>query len=121
MSAGTFDVVSYEANSGKFFAIKVQPETLAANIGGVNAGAGTAADPTLGSVRVTGSPRAIGIKARSVRVRFTATPPSGYAENQSFTVPILTPARWNTISKGSTGTYLGVAVVVRSKTDESIV
>lgn len=119
MSAGEFLTSRYEADSGTIYGIKVQRETIAANVGAVNAAPAGQPDGD-GSVRVGGGNRQIGIKARSVTVEFTATPPTGYAENQLLRIPILTPAVWDGANVGTTGTYLGVAITVVGKSPERV-
>lgn len=119
MSAGAFLVTKYQSNAGNIYGITVQPETVAANIGAVNAAPAGAVDQEV-SARVGGGNNAIGIKARSVTVKFTATPPSGYLAGQTLRIPILTQTVYNGIGKGTTGTYLGVAVVVVGKQPERV-
>lgn len=119
MSAGPFTNTKYEANNGDIYRIRVQPETLAANFGGANS-APTGAINAQGSVRVGGGNRQIGIKARAISIKFTATPPDGYAENQLYRVPILTEARYDGINAGDTGTYLGVTAEVVGKLPERV-
>lgn len=120
MSAGAFLANGkYEADSGTIYRIRVQPETVAANIGSANAVPAGAVDGE-GSARVGGGNRQIGIKARSVTVRFTATVPDGYAADRLLRIPILTPAVYDAITPGATGTYLGTAVVVVGKNPERV-
>ena len=109
----------YEADDGTIYRIRVQPETLAASIGGVNASPGGSVDGQ-GTVRVGGGARQFGIRARSVSVRFTGTPPTGYDEGEILRVPILTPSRYASISLGTTGTYLGVPCEVVGKNPERV-
>ena len=109
----------YEADDGTVYRIRVQPETLAANIGGTNSSAAGQVDGT-GTVRVGGGNRRFGIKARAVSVRFTADPPEGYDGGEILRIPILTPDRYDTISLGSTGSYLGAAVEVVGKSPERV-
>jgi hypothetical protein len=114
MSSGVFENVNYELDNGTVLTCRVQPETAELVIGGT-----TNTPPTgtpaagLGSVRVSGGNRQIGIKARSVAVRFTATK-SGYKEGSSIRLPIFTKTMWDGLAKGQTGTYQGVACVVTS-------
>lgn len=109
----------YEADDGTVYRIRVQPETLAASIGGVNASAAGAVDGQ-GTVRVGGGNRKFGIKARAVSIRFTGTPPTGYDEGEILRVPIMTPTRYSSIALGTTGTYLGVACEVVGKSPERV-
>lgn len=119
MSAGNFENSKYEADSDTVYRIKIQPETASASIGGANTAPAGAIDGE-GSVRVGGGNRQYGIKARSVTVRFTATPPTGYAENQTYRIPILTKSRYSGINIGATGTYLSTAVEVVGKNPERV-
>ena len=119
MSAGNFTRSRYETDSGAILPIRVQPETLAANVGSVNAAPGGAVDG-LGSARARGSRRQLGVIARSVTVAFTGALPDDYAENQTHRIPIMTPAVYNAANPGTTGTYLGVPIVVIGKNPESV-
>lgn len=120
MSAGAFTLSRYASNSGTIYTIKVQPETLTANVGAVNA-APTGTPDGEGSVRVGGGKRQIGIRARSVTVRFTGTVPDGYLAGQTYRIPIMTKAVWDGAAPTTTGTYLTSPIVVVGKTDEVIV
>jgi hypothetical protein len=113
MSAGAFQIAKYETDKGGLMPIRVQPETLALTIGGVANAAptGTMTD-AYGSARVGGGGRQHGVKARSVTIKFTGTPPAGYKADSPITLPVLTQVAWAGYSKGDTGTYLGTAIVV---------
>lgn len=119
MSAGLFTYSKYESNSGEIYRIRVQPETLLANIGSANS-APDGAITGQGTVRVGGGNRQFGIKARSVTVKFTADAPTGYAENQVYRIPILQETLWDSINLGATGTYLGNAIEVVGKSPERV-
>lgn len=119
MSAGNFVRSRYESDSGTIHPIRVQPETLAANVGAVNAGAAGAVDSPI-SARVSGGNRQLGLVARRVRVAFTGTLPTGYAENTVLSIPVLTPAAYAAAISGATGTYLGSPIVVVGRTAESV-
>ena len=119
MSAGNFVNSKYEADDGTIYPIRVQPETLTLSL------ASTANAAPAGTVdgkvraRSSGGRRRYGVHARTVAIRFTATPPTGYAENSVITLPILKPALYNAITAGATtGTYLSTAVEVVYKTAE---
>jgi hypothetical protein len=121
MSAGAFSVSRYQANdSARIYAIKIQPETIAAAPGGTANAVPTAATTEPVYARVIKSKNAYGVKARSVRIRFTAAPPTGYLVGQTYSIPILTATVWNAIAPGQVGTYLGTACVVVSKSPELI-
>ena len=119
MSSGTFSSSKYETDAGAIHRIRVQPETLLANVGGANSAPAGAID-TPGTVRVGGGNRQFGVKARSITVRWSTTPPTGYAENQYVRIPVLTKARYDGINAGDTGTYLGSAVTVVGKNPERV-
>ena len=117
MSAGAFTLARYASNEGGVYPIRVQPETLLANIGGVNASAAGTVDQEV-SAQVSKGRRSIGMNARTVTVRFTGALPDGYAAGQTYRIPIMTAAIWNGIKRGNTGTYLGSPVVVVGKQAE---
>jgi len=119
MSSGAFTLSKYESNAGNIYPIRVQPETIAATIGGANAAPTGAVDQEV-SARANGSARQIGMNARTVSVRLTAELP-GYKADSVLRIPILTPARWDAINKGQTGTYLNTACVVVGKSPERAV
>lgn len=119
MSAGNFSQTIYQSDAGGKFNIRVQPETLAANIGAVNAAPAGPVDQEV-SASVGGAKRGNRLKARTVRLRFTGAAPDGYSGDDILTIPILNPSVFTPIKKGTTGTYLGVAVKVVGKTPEYV-
>lgn len=120
MSSGAFSRTKYQADNGDIYAIRVQPETLAANFGSANAAPAGAVDRQ-GRAKARGSSRELGIKARKIRVVFTGSVPDGYATNTVLEIPILTPAVYNAIIPDvTTGTYLGSPALVIGKTGESV-
>lgn len=122
MSAGNFVDGKYEDNDGNIYDCRIQPETLDLTINSQqNILPAGAVDQAL-SARMTGSRRRYGARARSVRVRFTATPPEGYAADSIIELPIFRPDRFNAMKavKKATGTYLGTAIVAVGYTNESI-
>jgi hypothetical protein len=107
MSAGDFTKSVYESNTGAFYKIRIQPETLTltfntqANV----AGSGTPASQTP-SAKVSGNRNSIGVNARLVRVKFTTTVPPGYSGGKdTITLPVLTPSTYNTWVDDAIGTY----------------
>lgn len=119
MSAGAFARSKYEADNGDIHPIRVQEETLTLNLGGANA-APTGAVDNQQRVRVSGGKRAYGIKARTVSIKFTASPPAGYKADQVLRLPILTKDIYDDIVPDvTTGTYLTVACVVVGKSGQS--
>lgn len=119
MSAGSFTRTKYEADDGTILSARTQPETLLANIGGANSAPAGAVNG-LGSAKMRGGRREIGVKARRVRVAFTTTVPTNYKEDTVLEIPILTKALYDSISIGATGTYLENSVTVIGKTAESV-
>lgn len=119
MSGGAFTYTTYELNSGDVCGIRVQPETLAANIGAAN-GAPAAARTLPVTAKVSKGNRGFGIKPRTVTLRFTSGAPADYKTGGLVTIPILQAATWDAISDGDTGTYLGGNVQVVFKTPERV-
>lgn len=120
MSSGAFSASKYETEQGNIVPIKVQPETEALVIGGVTnnppAGSLTTGFP---SAKVSGSNRTIGINARTVTIRLTASL-SGYKDDSPLTIPCLTPTFFAACQFGATGTYLGTACRVVGTRAEKI-
>lgn len=122
MSAGPFTETFYTDDYDNVRPIRVQPETLTLSIGGQANSAPTGpATAGAGYVRVSGGKRTYGITPRKVSIRFTGTPPAGYAANQTYRIPVLIPGHWKayTDPKLQTGTYLGVACQVVGKSAET--
>lgn len=119
MSAGSFQYSKYELNSGDICRIRVQPETLAANVGGVNAAPAGARTLDV-TAKTSNGNRSFGIKPRTITVKWTADPPEGYKEGSVVTFPILQEAIWDGIAYGDTGTYQGIAVEVVGKSAEKV-
>lgn len=117
MSSGPFNLAKYQSDAGRTYNIRIQPETQAFS---AQAGVIAAAVSEEPSAIAKGSRRGFGVNARSVRVRFTAAPPTGYDIGGTLTVPILTQAAWALITKGAAVTYLGTAAIVTGKTPEYI-
>jgi hypothetical protein len=122
MSAGIFEDSFYTDDYDHVRPIRIQPETRGLNIGGQanSAPAGPAA-AGMSYARVSGSKRTYGVTPRKVSIRFTGTPPTGYAANQTYRIPVLIPGHWKayTDPKLQTGTYLGAACVVVGKSAET--
>lgn len=127
MSAGAFLNTGYETNIGVIHPIKIQPETLTLTLNSVaNEAPTTPIALSVPSAKVSGSRRAIGVNARLVRIRITATtPPPGYVVGGVITLPVLTQVAFAAYGKGTTGTYTlnGTAYAVEfvGKTPETIV
>lgn len=120
MSSGAFTRSRYETDQGNICRIRVQPETIAATVGGTANAAPT--DPVTSgfpSAHARGSRSQIGITARRITVAF-ATPPAGYKADQLLSIPILTPDLYNAIDLDDAVTYLGASGVVVGKIAEAI-
>jgi hypothetical protein len=121
MSAGRFTASRYETDAGTIHNIRVQPETLLAVIAGqTNAPPAGPVAAGVPSAKVTGSARKLGINARTVRLEFTGAVPTGYDTRAVLTIPWMTNAGFDAISRGSVGTYLGADVRVIGKSGEVI-
>lgn len=118
MSSGAFVRSKYEADNGDIYAIRVQPETLAANVGAANTAPTGTVDQTL-RARARKNRGALGMGARTARVQFSGTPPTGYAPNTIISIPILTRSVFDQINSDQTGTYLGSPIIVVGTTGES--
>ena len=119
MSSGVFSSSKYETDAGAIHRIRVQPETLLANVGGANTAPAGAID-TPGTVRVGGGNHQFGIKARSITITWTTAPPTDYAENQYVRIPILSKTLYDSINLGDTGTYLSTGCTVVGKNPERV-
>jgi len=120
MSGGQFSTSKYAADSGNIYSIRVQPETLLATFATVpNTAPAGAVDQEV-SAKVSKGNRGIGIKPRSVTVRWTGAVPDGYDPRGLITIPVLTQTVYNGIVKGQTANYLGNAAEVVSKSPERV-
>lgn len=119
MSAGATEAAKYEANDGKIYPCRAQPETKGLTLNGTANAYPTAAADQVVSVRLKSSKRKIGANARTVTVRLTAAL-TGYKANALLTVPVFNPTVWNGYKRGDTGTYLATAVEFVGKSAESI-
>ena len=119
MSQGQFVRSRYEADAGTIHNIRVQPLTLTAVVGGGANSAPTGAVDSPISARSSQSARAFGLRPRQVTLAWSGDPPTGYDDRGTIRIPILTPARFNAINVGATGTYRGAGVTVVGKSPES--
>lgn len=120
MSAGSFTRSKYESNNGDIHPIRVQPETLTAQFGSTanSAPAGAINNPI--SARVSNGNRQFGLKPRTATITFGASPPTGYKAEAYIRIPILQESLWNTLSNGTTLTYLGSAATVVGTSPERV-
>jgi len=124
MSAGNFVTSRYRASYAspiQIHPIRVQPETLLAEIDGLANAATTDAINNPIVAAATGSRRSNGLKARRVRLQLPVgtTPPAGYRANGITTIPALQPAFFALATKGAVCRYLGVDWVVVGRVAES--
>lgn len=122
MSAGAFVIARYEASyAANIHPIRVQPETLAAAIGGVDndSPAGVVNNPI--SVTSSKGRRSRGLVPRTVTLRApTDTPPDGYLPNGLTTIPALTEAFFTAAVAGAEVTYLGTTYTVVGRAPEIV-
>lgn len=119
MSSGAFQYARYVNDDGDDYRIRVQPETLALVIGGVANAGGTGTGATNGTVRTSQSKRAFGVKPRTVSFKFTGAIPDGYKGDPISNIPLLQEAIYDAATPLATGTYLGSAIEVLSRSPES--
>jgi hypothetical protein len=121
MSSGVFTLAQYSTDNSDIVPIRVQPETLEATLGTVNASATGTLSPGFPSAQVSQSKRALGINARTVSIRFDpGEEPTDYKPGTILRVPVTTKARFDALSKGSAVTYLGATGQVAGKSPERI-
>lgn len=124
MSVGVFEVGKYESNSDLVFPVRVQPETKGLTLNSVaNSYPAAAIDAGLPSARLSNNNREFGVVPRRVVVELTENGTgavAGYLSGRRLTVPIFRAAMFDGIAKGQTGTYLGIACVVRSLLPERV-
>lgn len=119
MSAGVFQLAKYQSDTAaNIFAVRVQPETLAATIATVANAVPAGAVTMPGRLRLSNGRRAAGVRARKVTLAFTGTPPTGYKPGATVRIPGMTPAFFAACSIGATGTYLGAPVQVVGRSPE---
>lgn len=116
MSSGDFFIQGrYTATEGGgIYKIRVQPETVTAWNPNT-----TAAVNAVGSVRVGGGNRQLGIKARSVTLQWADAPPNNY-KDAYIRVPVLTATAFNGLALGQTVQYLGADAVIVGKNPERV-
>ncbi len=122
MSAGPFERTFYETsteNGGFILSCRVQPETLAATIGGSANAAPDGPATAPGSATISQGRRSAGVNMRYVSLEFTGAAPTGYS-GDPVRIPVLDPATFASWTLGATGTYLGSDVQVIGRTGETI-
>jgi len=123
MSAGTFDISQYSSNTlGTIHRIRIQPETLAATLGGT-ANAAPSGTAVLPSAQVSQSKRSLGINARTITIKFASgDEPSGYKPDSPITIPWLqNNSAFLTAVPGITAvTYLGNDAILVGTSPEKV-
>jgi hypothetical protein len=121
MSAGVFEKGKYEANDGKVWPVRVQPETKAFT-DGTNANVYAVGSITqgIGRLGLRKGSKQLGLHPRTVSFVFTGTPPTGYKAGARQILPVFTQAAWDAYLDGNTGTYLGAPIEIVGKFPEFI-
>lgn len=121
MSSGAFTDSFYASNElGTTHTIRVQPETIALELGGVANEAPVGTGAIQPSAQVSRGKRSIGLNARTVTIQFTATK-AGYLAGSKITLPWLKSTTFSAIRpKSTTGTYQEVACKVVGKSAETV-
>ncbi len=122
MSSGafvrTFYGVSTE-NGGGVAPIRLQPETLAATIGGA-ANAAPAGPATIpGSATISQGRRSAGINARYITVAWDDSPPDDYS-GLTARIVVPNPTVYAGAQLGDSVTYLGTPATIVGRTPETV-
>lgn len=124
MSAGNFIFSRYRASglAGEPVMIaRIQPETQDLVLGGALNEPGGATVTLPLRVNISGSNNSLGVKPRTVTLRWVDGVPAGYSPSGVLRLPILSAALWDAVDPGvTTGTYLGGTVRVVGKQPERI-
>ena len=121
MSAGRFEIKAYAADYSATanHPILVQPETLELQFGANSNGDAIGAINNPISAVISRGKRAKGLRPRTVTIKFDeGEAPDGYEEGCTITLPWLQRTGFGTITRGTTGTYLGANVTVVGKSNE---
>ncbi len=122
MSSGSFVRTFYgisAENGGGVAPIRLQPETLAATLGGTaNAAVGGPATQA-GSVTISQGRRSAGINARYVTVSWDGAPPDDYS-GLTARIVVPDPDVYAGTSIGDSVTYLGTAATIVGRTPETV-
>lgn len=121
LMSGSFVIKTYQADDyQRYFAIKIQPETLTLGYPGFlnDSAAQNPADYPF--VKTRGSRRSIIPIARSVRFRFTGARPPGYAEGVELQLPVLLAFQGSIYTVGKTAQYQGLPIIFTRVIRESI-
>ena len=124
MSAGNFNNYNYIDDNGVTHFVRLQPETLSLDIGGVVNNEPTATpDEFTYTLNTKESRKKNGIHAREINIRLTADGGAGklveYAAGTTHAITWLDPTTFPSVVKNQTGTYQGIPCVVVSPVKES--
>nr|CRY96881.1 hypothetical protein [uncultured prokaryote] len=120
MSQGSFVGSKYQSDTGDTHFIKVQPETIAATLGGTANAAPTGDIDSVFAAEVNRGARAYGLRPRKVTIAFEDDVPEGYRPYTSISIPVLEPTVFSGIAIRDAVTYAGGTGIVSSKTGENI-
>lgn len=122
MSAGNFEFTRYQSNTlpgDPIMIARVQPETLGLVLGGAANEPGGATVTLPLRVNISGNANSLGVKPRTVTLRWTGAAPATYSAGGVLKVPVMSEALWDAVDPGiTTGTYLGQPVRVVGKSPE---
>lgn len=123
MSAGGFTRGKIELTTGEILRCRIQPETAQAVLNGAtNDEPVGALSANAYTIKLRESRKNFGIHPASVVVELTADgtgDTAQYLTGTTHTIPALTPAWFNGLNLGDTGTYLGIACEVVSLSPEN--
>lgn len=126
MSAGKFIKSTYEADNGVTHPIRIQPESVAASLGGspnTIPAKGTGLNNSKISAKVSKGKRERGLGPRMVTISFPDTEagvPDGYKPGTVLAIPVLKKDTWDALSEGDAVTYLGKSGTIASTIPESV-
>lgn len=110
----------YLADSGETHIVELDDVTLTLNDGTSDQTQPPGPATSQFWAKVSRGATEYGLKPRQVGVCFTTTAPTGLELGRTYNVTVLDPAFFNGITINQGGNYQGNAIVVRSKTSESI-
>lgn len=123
MSAGVFEDGKYEADDGKIWKVKVQPETKGLTIDSVpNAYPAEALTAGLPRLTLKKGRKSAGVRPRYVTVLLTengAGAKADYLANTKHNVVVFDSDVFSTYELQETGTYLGIACKIVFKSGEA--
>ncbi len=122
MSSGKFTRTFYELseeNGGGIAPIRLQPETLAATIGGVTNAAPDGPATIPGSVTISQGRKSAGVNARYITVAWDEAPPTNYS-GLTARIVVPDPIVYSAATLGSAVTYLATAAKVVGRTPETV-